>query len=418
MRQETRTPQAVSSLVFQNLEAHIRGMVQQWCQDLLEAEVNEVIERGRYIRREPESPKVYRNGHGKPRKLTFAGGTVTVRRPRLRGLEEKFESLLLPLFARTTPAVRELLPELYLHGLAGGDFDLALRGLLGEDAPLSASTLARLKEKWQDDYDTWKCRDLSGLEPVYLWADGLYVKAGLEKDKAALLVIIAGLADGTKVILAVASGQRESTESWLGVLRDLKQRGLKTPRLLVADGHLGIGSALPQLFVGVQEQRCWNHRLLNVKDKLPKRLQPQGLKLLKRIPAALSLKQAEQRKKEFQDWCAKQGQAAAGELLDRDWERMTTFLRFPKEHWKHLRTTNVIESPFARVRLRTDAAKRYKRAPSATAVIWKTLLIAESRFRKLNAPKLLKEVYAGAAYRDGKRVTNPQESANTRLHTV
>lgn len=418
MRQETRTPQAVSSICFQNLEVHIRGLVGRWCQDLLEAEVNEVIERDRYVRREPGSAKVYRNGHGRPRNLTFAGGTVSVKRPRVRNLTEKFESLLLPLFARATPAVKELLPDLYLHGLASGDFDLALRGLLGEKAPLSASTLDRLKASWQADYDVWKQRDLSELQPVYLWADGLYVKAGLEKDKAALLVIVAGLADGTKVILAVESGQRESKESWLGVLRDLKKRGLKTPKLVVADGHLGLWSALPQVFACVQEQRCWNHRLINVKDKLPKRLQAEGLALLKKIPASETRKEAEQRKKEFQAWCVKQGQAAAGELLEQDWERMMTFFRFPQEHWKHLRTSNVVESPFQRVRLRTDAAKRYKLVKNATAVIWKTLLIAESRFRKLNAPKLLKDVYAGQVYADGKKVTPTQDSAETRLHTV
>ena len=418
MRQESRTPQAVSSVCFRNLEVHIRGLVGRWCQDLLEAEVNEVIERERYVRREPGSPKVYRNGHGRPRNLTFAGGTVTVRRPRVRNLTKRFESLLLPLFARSTPAVQELLPELYLHGLASGDFDLALRGLLGEKAPLSASTLDRLKASWQADYETWKRRDLSELQPVYLWADGLYVKAGLEKDKAALLVIVAGLADGTKVILAVEAGQRESKESWLGVLRDLKSRGLKAPKLVVADGHLGLWSALPQVFVGVQEQRCWNHRLMNVKDKLPQRLQDEGLALLKKIPAAATRKAAELRKKEFQRWCVQQGQAAAGELLEQDWERMMTFFRFPKEHWKHLRTSNVVESPFQRVRLRTDAAKRYKLAKNATAVIWKTLMLAQSRFRKLNAPKLMKDVFEGQVYADGKKVTPTQDSADSRLHTA
>ena len=418
MRQESRTPQAVSSVCFRNLEVHIRGLVGRWCQDLLEAEVNEVIERERYVRREPGSPKVYRNGHGRPRNLTFAGGTVTVRRPRVRNLTKRFESLLLPLFARSTPAVQELLPELYLHGLASGDFDLALRGLLGEKAPLSASTLDRLKASWQADYETWKRRDLSELQPVYLWADGLYVKAGLEKDKAALLVIVAGLADGTKVILAVEAGQRESKESWLGVLRDLKSRGLKAPKLVVADGHLGLWSALPQVFVGVQEQRCWNHRLMNVKDKLPQRLQDEGLALLKKIPAAATRKAAELRKKEFQSWCVQQGQAAAGELLEQDWERMMTFFRFPKEHWKHLRTSNVVESPFQRVRLRTDAAKRYKLAKNATAVIWKTLMLAQNRFRKLNAPKLMKDVFEGQVYADGKKVTPTQDSADSRLHTA
>lgn len=164
---------------------------------------------------------------------------MSVRRPRVRGLAERFESRVLPLFKRRTEEVGRLLPELYLHGLAEGDFDLALRGLLGEGAPMSASAVARLKRVWQAEYEAWRTRSLSEMEPVYLWVDGIYVKAGLEKDKAAMLVVVAGLRDGRKVVLAVESGARESTASWSASLRDLKQRGLRSPRLVVGDGHLG-----------------------------------------------------------------------------------------------------------------------------------------------------------------------------------
>jgi putative transposase len=188
-------------------------------------------------------------------------GTITLRRPRVRGLEARFESRGLPLFKRRTEEVGRLLPELYLHGLAHGDFDLALRGLLGEAAPLSAPSIARLKAGWQAEYDTWKRRRLDDLEPVYVWADGIYVKAGLEKDKAAMLVVIAALRDGRKVVLAVESGYRESTESWAALLRDRKGRGLRAPRLLIADGHLGIWGAVRTVFPTVREQRCWNHRV-------------------------------------------------------------------------------------------------------------------------------------------------------------
>src|SRR2546422_6287758 len=225
--------------------------------------MEEVLGRRRYERREGvDTPPGYRNGFGKPRRLSLMSGTITVRRPRGRGLEGRCESRLLPLFKRRTEEVGRLLPELYLHGLAHGDFDLALRGLLGAAAPLSAASIARLKASWQAEYETWKRRRLDDLEPVYVWADGIYVKAGLEKDKAAMLVLIAALRDGRKVVLAVESGYRESTESWAALLRDLKARGLRAPRLVIADGHLGIWGAVTSVFPEVDEQRCWNHRIV------------------------------------------------------------------------------------------------------------------------------------------------------------
>jgi putative transposase len=190
-----------------------------------------------------------------------------VRRPRVRGLSERFESRLLPLFKRHSQEVGELLPELYLHGLSSGDFDLALRGLLGDGAPLSASSIDRLKAVWQAEYEEWKQRSLSDLEVVYLWVDGIHVKAVLEKDKAAILVAVAALRDGRKVVVAVECGQRESTESWSAILRDLKQRGLNCPKLVIGDGHLSIWGALANVFPEAQEQRCWNHRIVNVLDK-------------------------------------------------------------------------------------------------------------------------------------------------------
>lgn len=202
-------------------------------------------------------------------------------------------------------------------------------------------------------------------------------------------------------MLAVETGQRESTESWCALLRDVKQRGMNTPRVVVGDGHLGLWAALPSIYPEVAEQRCWNHRVVNVLDKIPKRYQPQGKLLLTQIPYAESREEAERLKRKFQLWCEKKGFGAAGRLLDEDWERMVTFYQFPKEHWKHLRTTNPVESPFAAVRLRTNAAKRYKKVDSATAVIWKTLMIAEKRFRRLDAPELLAEVAEGVLFVNG-----------------
>jgi transposase-like protein len=392
------------------LEAFARQSMQQLLQQLLEEEVDGLLGRGRYERREAVDPAVgYRNGFGKPRRVSLSSGTLTVRRPRVRGLTERFESRLLPAFKRHTEEVGRLLPELYLHGLAHGDFDLALRGLLGDGAPLSAASIARLKAGWQAEYELWRTRAVADLEVVYLWVDGIYVKAGLEKDKAAMLVVLAGLRDGRKVILAVESGYRESTESWAALLRDLKRRGLRAPKLVIGDGHLGIWGALTAIFPEAAEQRCWNHRIMNVLDKLPRTRQAEARSLLTKIPYAATREEAERQKQAFQAWCAKRGLAEVGRRLDRDWERMVTFYQFPQEHWKHLRTTNPVESPFAAVRLRTAAAKRFKKVENATAVIWKTLLVAEHTFRRLDAPELLPDVAHGVEYVNGVRAVNRRD---------
>jgi len=342
-----------------------REQIQGFVQRLLEEEVTALVGRAKSERRPAvgeETTPVYRNGFGKPRRLSLTSGTIEVRRPRLRGLEERFESQVLPLFKRRTEEVGELLPQLYLHGLAQGDFELALRGLLGDGAPLSASSIERLRGQWVVEYEAWRTRSLVGLEPVYLWADGIYIKAGLEKDKAAVLVVIAALRDGRKILLALEPGHRESIASWASLLRSLRERGLKTPRLLVADGHLGIWGAMADVFPEVAEQRCWNHKICNVLDRLPRRLQAEARELLRQIAYAESRAEAEQRRDLFVDRY-RATHPAATETLLRDWERMVTYYDFPKEHWKHLRTTNPVESPFAAVRLRTDAGKRYKKSP-------------------------------------------------------
>ena len=383
------------------LEEFARDRIQSWLQDVLEEEVTELLGRGKSERRAVvDAPAGYRNGHGKTRRLSMMAGTIGVKRPRVRGLEQRFESRLLPLFVRRTEAVSELLPQLYLHGLAQGDFELALRGLLGDGAPLSASSIERLRAKWQLEFEGWRSRRLENLEVVYAWADGLYVKAGLEDSKAALLVIVGALRDGRKVVLAIESGQRESKESWARVLRDLFARGLRPWRATVADGHLGIWSALGEVFPDGAELRCWNHRLINVIDHLPKKEWSAAKDLLRKMPYAISRAECERLRDQFatryRKLCPK-----AVETLSRDWERMVTFYRFPKDHWIHLRTSNPVESPFSAVRLRTDAARRYKKVANAEALIWKILMIAEKKFRPLNAPELLAAVYDGQLFEDG-----------------
>ena len=387
---------------WEHLEEWLRGQMQGLIQELLEQEVTEFLGRARSIRRsESDNDAGYRNGYAPPRRLTLSSGTIRVRRPRVRDTDERFESRLLPLFVHRTREVADLIPELYLHGLSEGDFDLALRGLLGEDAPISASTVARLKERWNAELAEWRARPLDDLEVVYMWVDGVYVKAGLEREKAAILVVMAALSDGSKVVVSAVPGYRESTRSWSEVLRDLRRRGLNCPGLVVGDGHLGIWGALRNVRPEASEQRCWNHKILNVLDKLPKRQYEQGRLLLRNIPYAETRAEAERLRKVFTRWCGDHSYEAASEAIERDWERMVTFYDYPREHWRHLRTTNPVESPFAALRLRTDAARRYERVDRAIAVIWKMLMVAEKRFRRLQAPELMKDVYLGAKYMDG-----------------
>lgn len=400
MLKETVAARSQSSPVWETLESFARGQVQVFIQRLLEEEVTELLGREKSERRGPDEAAAYRNGYGKTRRLALLNGTITLRRPRVRGLDERFESRLLPFFKRRTEEVAALLPELYLHGLSLGDFELALRGLLGDGAPLSKTSIARLKEQWCVEYESWRRRDLSELDLVYCWADGLYVKAGIEDGKAALLVVIGATSDGQKHVLAVESGQRESVESWARVLRDLKARGLKAPRLTMADGHLGIWGALAQVYPESDEQRCWNHKMLNVLDQVPLKKQGAVKAWLRKMMYAETRAACETERKKCVAQCRKLYPKAM-EALERDWERMVTFYDYPKDHWKHLRTTNIVESPFDRVRLRTSAAKRYKRVENASALIWKVLCVAEKMFRKLNAPHLLPSVAAGVKYIDG-----------------
>jgi len=343
--------------------------------------------------------------HGCDWQVTLTIGTVTVRRPRVRDVDEPLRSKVLPLFVRRSNELAALLPELYLHGLALGGFDLAMRGLFGEGAALSASSMARLRGTWSAEYDAWCARRFDDRQLVYVWADGVYVKAGLEKEKAALLVLVGAMVDGTKEVLAVVPGYRESTEAWASVLRDLRDRGLREPACIVADGALRIWAAIGSVWPKAKEQRCWNHKIVNVLDKLPKKHHDEAKALLKAMCYAPTKLEAEAEKVAFIERFELEHPRAT-KCLQADWERMATFFGLPREHWKHLRTTNIVESPFAVVRLRTDAAKRFKKVENATAMIWKLLMVAESNFRLLDGPNRLRDVYRGKIFEDGKEVTS------------
>jgi putative transposase len=390
-------------IFYEGLEEFARGKISQHLQDLLEQEVTEWLGREKSERKgNPLEELGYRNGYGKTRRFTLSMGSIEIRRPRVRNLDERFESRVLPLFRRHTQQVRDLIPELYLHGLASGDFELALRGLLGQGAPLSASSLQRLKEKWQGEYEQWKSVPIEQEQWAYLWADGIYVKAGIGKEKAALLVVIGVDQDGSKRFLALEPGYRESKESWAMVLRQLKSRGVKNARLFVGDGNLGLWAAVGEIYPDSQEQLCWNHKILNVMDAVSKKEQVQVKGHLSAMMYAESRQEALKERKKFEQ--AFRHNSKAVKTVVENWERLMTYYDFPHEHWKHLRTSNVVESPFSRVRLRTAASRRFKSQINATCLIWKTMLVAEMSFRKLNAPDLVEKVAEGTKYDNGKEI--------------
>ena len=390
-------------IFYEELEEYARGKIRDHLQDLLEQEVTEWLGREKNERKGSvmEQPG-YRNGYGKPRRFTTRLGTVGVRRPRVRNWDERFVSKVLPLFKRQSQEVRGLIPELYLHGLASGDFELALRELLGEGAPLSASSLQRLKEKWQGEYEQWKSTEVEEQQWAYFWADGIYVKAGIGKEKAALLVVVGVQQDGTKRFLSLEPGYRESKESWALVLRQLKARGVQSARLFVGDGNLGLWAAVGEVYPESQEQLCWNHKMLNVMDAVSKKEQGTVKKHLSAMMYAESRQEALKERKKFEQ--AFRHNPKAIKTVVENWERLTTYYDFPREHWKHLRTSNVVESPFSRVRLRTAASRRFKSQVNATCLIWKTMMVAEISFRKLNAPHLVEKVARGTKYNNGKEV--------------
>jgi putative transposase len=364
---------------------------------------------------------VVRNGRARERKLTVGSGTVAVRAPRVNdkrvdeetGKRRRFSSRILPAYARRSPKVTEVLPVLYLHGLSTGDFAPALRDLLGEDASgLSASSIQRLTEAWQTEHAAFSRRELRFHQYAYWFVDGVHVRIRLgEDDRVCLLVVIGVRADGTKELLAVEDGYRESTESWASVMRDLKARGANEPRLVVGDGALGTWAALRDVFPRARRQACWVHAIANVLDALPKRLQPRAKTMLHETmeaPTRVDAAQALERLRA--DSAAKYPKAIA--KLDRDWQHLTAFYDFPAEHWRHLRTSNAIESSFATVKLRTRVTKGAGSKKAALAMAFKLLTAAQERWRRFNGHELVADVLDGANYKDGIRITdeNPEEA--------
>lgn len=375
----------------------------------VEAEAAAWIESRASVTDERGRRQVVRNGHADPRKIITGVGELEVAMPRVHDRRppqerERFTSKILPPYLRKAKSINELIPWLYLKGISTGDFTEALQALVGPDCPgLSASTITRLISVWQEEFRAWSQRDLSDRHYVYVWADGIHFNVRLEEDRTCILVLIGATADGHKELIAVADGYRESEQSWKHLLLDVKQRGLTVePTLAIADGALGFWAAMRKVWSTTREQRCWVHKTANVLDKLPKRLQPAAKDRIHQIWMAPTRESANQAFDHFVElYEAKYPKAVACLIKDR--EQLLTFYDFPAEHWKHLRTTNPIESTFATVRLRHRRTKGNGSRAACLAMVFRLCQSAEKRWRRLNGHELIQDVIAGVTFTDGEK---------------
>jgi transposase-like protein len=383
----------------------------------LQAEVDDYIARFVDERDENGRRLVVRNGSHEPREVLTSAGAVAVKAPRVNdrridpgtGERVRFSSAILPPWARKSPKITEVLPLLYLHGLSSGDFVPALGQFVGSTAGLSASTITKLTETWQAEQLDFAARDLSQMDFVYLWADGIHLNVRLGEHKLCLLVLVGVRADGRKELVAITDGYRESTESWADLLRDCRRRGMRAPVLAVGDGALGFWGALAEVFPEAKAQRCWFHKIANVLNTLPKSAQPAAKKALAEIWQAENKTQAAKAAKEFQATYGAKYPKAAAKITD-DLDVLLAFYDYPAEHWIHLRTTNPIESTFATVRLRQRVTKGPGSRAAGVAMAFNLIESAQTRWRAVNAPHLVALVRAGAVFKNGKLFERPDES--------
>jgi len=382
------------------------GIIRQGAQKILQAALElEVEEHLQAMGVGPDGRRVaVRNGRLPSREILTGAGALAVEVPRVRHRGPgEWTSAILPKYLRKTPSVEALLPLLYLHGVSTGQMAEALEALVGPSARgLSATTVARLTQCWEAEHREWQERDLSAKGYVYWWVDGIHFRVRLGGDNVCVLVIIGALADGTKELVAVRDGYRESKESWLEVLRELESRGLSIPpKLAVGDGALGFWGALEEKYgESVAAQRCWVHKTANVLDKMPKSVQPRAKEMIHEMYLAPSRQRALAAYEEFgTTFGAKY--PAAWKCLEKDKERLFTFYDFPAEHWGHLRTTNPIESTFATVRLRTVRTKGCGSRAATLAMVFKLAQQAQKHWRKLNGHALLPKVLQAVRFEDG-----------------
>jgi putative transposase len=391
----------------------------------LEAEVDTYLAAHHELTDERGHRLVRRNGHAQPRQVTTAAGRVEVVRPRVddrrvdpvTGERVQFQSMILPRWCRRSPKVAEVLPLLYLHGLSSLDFVPALERFFGAAAGLSASVITRLAAQWQAERQAFLARDLADRDYVYCWADGIHFNLRLEDGRLCCLVIVGVRADGTKELVAVADGERESADAWAELLRDLRRRGMGAPVVMVGDGALGLWRALREVFPATREQRCWVHKVANVLNALPKGVQAGARRALNEIIQAEDRAHAERAIEALvTDYGAKWPKAVAKVVDDRD--ALLAFFDYPAEHWLHLRTTNPIESTFSPVRARTRVTKGPGNKEAGLAMVFKLLEAAQNRWRAVNGPHLVALVRTGARFEKGRLVERPKEAPEEETHKV
>jgi putative transposase len=361
---------------------------------------------------------VVRNGHANERTITTVAGGIEMRAPRINdqrvdpetGERMRFRSSIVPPWCRKSPKVTEVLPLLYLHGMSSGDFVAALEGFFGSGAGLSASVITRLTTQWQDEQRAFSNRSLRDCDFVYVWVDGVHFNIRLEEDRLCVLVMVGVRLDGTKELVAIRDGYRESKDSWADLLRDLKRRGMRAPVLAVGDGALGFWAAVRDVWPETRHQRDWFHKAANVLDALPKSAQPTAKKMLAEIRDAEDRVHAVAAAKAFANEFAAKWPKAVAKITD-DLDVLLTFYEFPAEHWIHLKTTNPIESTFATVRLRTKVTKGPGSRAAGLAMAYKLIIAAQDRWRAVNGPHLVALVRAGATFKKGVLIENPNEVA-------
>lgn len=414
---QTTEPAGEAPAVDHALENIVREGARRMLAAALEEEVAAFLGRDRYERGKPF--RGYRNGHLPSRELTVGVSAVEVRVPRVAQVPEEigtdgFHSQVVHRYERASAGTQALFARLYLEGLATGDFEPVFRELVGETTALSPTAIVRLKERWAAEYAAWKQRALAAHRYAYIWADGIYLGVGAEDEKSALLCVVGAREDGTKELLALELGYRESTASWQELLRDLRDRGLSAPLLAVGDGGLGLWAALDEVFPTTEHQRCWNHRVLNLQDKLPKRLHAEARRRLHAMWTAETQAECERLRDAYAAELRQAGQAPAADTLLRDWADFVRFYHYPKEHWVHLRTSNPVESIFSGVRLRTDATKRMRQREAALYLVFKVIERLSGNWRALNGGQnLMALVLEGCAFPDGIRHGPGKEGIGT-----
>src|SRR5665648_680739 len=393
----------IDEIVREGARAMLAAALRAEVAAYVEAHAGEVDEHGRRL--------VVRNGYGEPRQVLTSSGAVEVVAPRVddkrvdevTGERRRFSSAILPPWCRKSPKIDEVLPLLYLHGLSSNDFGPALEQFLGTSAGLSGPVITRLTAQWQDEANAFQGRDLSGVDYVYVWADGIHVNVRLEEARLCLLVLIGVRADGTKELITLADGFRESSGSWADLLRDAARRGMRAPVLAVGDGALGFWSALGEVLPATAAQRCWFHKTGNVLAALPKSAHPGAKKALAEMWGAEDKNHARAAVKSFETLYGVKFPKAVAKITD-DVEELLAFYDYPAEHWVHLRTTNPIESTFATVRHRTKVTKGPGSKTAGLAMAFKLIEAAQARWRAVNAPHLVALVRAGARFEHGKLV--------------